>query len=57
MVEKYALYSGALIKIAGSGHIEGAYVSAKDYHKLESENARLRAEVERLTALVQEKRS
>lgn len=36
---------------------DGDFVLYQDYAALESENARLRAEVERLTALVQEKRS
>jgi hypothetical protein len=46
VIDKYALYSGSLIKIAGEGHIKGAYVSAKDYHELESRVRELEAEKE-----------
>ena len=48
MVDKYAVFSGALIKIAGEGHIEGAFVSAADYETLRARNAALEAEVARL---------
>lgn len=48
MVDKYAVFSGALIKIAGEGHIEGAFVSAADYETLRARNAELEAEVAHL---------
>ena len=51
MVDKYALYSGALIKIAGKGHIKGAYVSAADYEALEAKLAALVTAAEDLVSL------
>jgi len=35
MVDRYAFYSGSLIKVAGTGHIEGVFVAGADYAALE----------------------